>query len=106
MRLRNDGDCFDWYFVALVELKQGKPIDARRWYDKAVAQFQQSAPQDDELYRFQVEAATELGLAVPEPPRIAPKSANAMPSRVMMPGSIRRMVRRRSAEDGGGRFRP
>jgi tetratricopeptide (TPR) repeat protein len=101
MKLRNDGDCADWFFLALVELKLGRLTDARRWYEKAAAQLQQSALQDEELYRFQVEAATELGLAVPEPHEIASKNASAMPSRLITPGSIKRLVRRRSAEDGG-----
>ena len=70
MALRNEGDSFDWFFVALVELKLGQKAEARQWYDRAVEWFHQSAPLDAELYRFQVEAAQELGLPKPEAPAI------------------------------------
>jgi tetratricopeptide (TPR) repeat protein len=96
MELRKDGDSFDWFFLALVELKSGKPAEARNWYDKAVARFKQSMPYDAELYRFQLEAARELGLATPETPESVSKNAQGAPS--FMPGSIKRLMRRRDAE--------
>jgi tetratricopeptide (TPR) repeat protein len=96
MKLRNDGDSFDWFFLALVEYKLGKPADARDWYEKAVAHFRQSAPYNAELFRFQVEAAKALGLAAPENPEIV--SQNGQVTRSITPGSIKRMIRRRDAE--------
>ncbi len=66
LKLRNDGDAFDWFFLALVDLKLGRNNDqARVWYDKAVLWFHIQRPLDPELYRFQVEAATALGLPTP-----------------------------------------
>jgi tetratricopeptide (TPR) repeat protein len=96
MKLRDDGDSFDWFFLALVELKAGKPAEARDWYDKAVARFQRSAPHDAELYRFHVEAAKELGLPTPQTPEFVSKNGNIGPS--LKPGSIKRMIRRRGVD--------
>jgi tetratricopeptide (TPR) repeat protein len=73
MELRNEGDSFDWFFLALVHLKQGRRDDARQWYDKAVKWYQRALPFDRELYRFHVEAAHELGLT--QPPRPPPVPA-------------------------------
>ncbi len=74
MVLRGDGDSFDWFFLAIIHLKQGRKEQALNLYGKAVQWYQESAPNDEELYRFQVEAALELGLPKPElrpsvPPR-------------------------------------
>jgi tetratricopeptide (TPR) repeat protein len=65
LELRNAGDSFDWFFLALVDLKRGKADQAREWYDKAVAWNQNHRPNDQELFRFNVEAAAALGLEIP-----------------------------------------
>jgi tetratricopeptide (TPR) repeat protein len=68
LNLRN-ADSFDWFFLALVELKVGRNTDqARGWYDKAVAWYHNYRPDDPELYRFQLEAASALGLPSPARP--------------------------------------
>jgi tetratricopeptide (TPR) repeat protein len=67
MELRGNGDSFDWFFLAMIDLKQGRKQEARDLYAKAVRWYQESAPNDGELYRFQVEAARELGLPKPAP---------------------------------------
>jgi Tetratricopeptide repeat len=72
MQLRNEGDSFDWFFLALVQLKLGHRDLALEWYARAVGWFHQSLPNDRELYRFQVEAAQELGLPKPAPPPPSP----------------------------------
>jgi tetratricopeptide (TPR) repeat protein len=99
MKLRNEGDSFDWFFLALVDHKVGKPADAREWYDKAVARFQQTSPDNAELYRFHVEAAKELGLTVPEAPEVVSKNAQLIPPPRPGSGSLRRMLRIRDAGD-------
>jgi len=68
MQFRNQGDSFDWFFLALVQLKLGHREQALEWYGKAVGWFRESLSNDRELYRFQVEAAQELGLPKPAPP--------------------------------------
>ena len=65
LELRNAGDSFDWFFLALVDHKRGKEDQAREWYDKAVAWYRNNRPDDQELLRFNVEAARALGLAIP-----------------------------------------
>jgi tetratricopeptide (TPR) repeat protein len=65
LELRNAGDSFDWFFLALVDAKRGKIDQAREWYDKAVAWYRDNRPNDQELYRFNVEAAKAVGLAQP-----------------------------------------
>ncbi len=91
MSLRRGGDSFDWFFVALVELKRGREEEARVWYDRAVEAFQQRAPRNEELYRFQVEAALALGLPKPEAPAFS-KAGSRVPSMQLTP--IRRPGRR------------
>jgi predicted Zn-dependent protease len=61
MALRDGGDAFDWFFVAMSKhkLEQG---DARQWFDKAVAWMDEHKPDDPELRRFRAEAAKVLGL--------------------------------------------
>ena len=97
MALRREGDSFDWFFLALVELKLGRKAVARHWYDRAVEWYRRSAPGDGELYRFQVEAAQELGLSKPEAPAFVP--VNGAIPKSLNPGSIRQLMRRRMAEE-------
>ncbi len=94
MSLRRNGDSFDWFFLAMVELKLGRPAEARAWYDQAVELFHQSLPQNEELYRFQVEAALVLGLSKPEAP--AASETGTRPGMQLAP--IKRAMRRK----GGG----
>ncbi|MGO9466270.1 MAG: tetratricopeptide repeat protein [Isosphaeraceae bacterium] len=76
MELRNEGDGFDWFFLALVHFKLGHKDRAREWYDRAADRLQRvpqvgfSLPlnQLNELYRFEVEAAEAIGLPKPAPP--------------------------------------
>ena len=75
MQLRNQGDGFDWFFLALVELKLGHKDQARDLYDRAVAWYHESRPNDQELYRFQLEAAHELALSKPGRPTSVSKGA-------------------------------
>ena len=95
MTLRRGGDSFDWFFLAVTELKLGRAAEARVWYDRAVEAFRQRAPQNEELYRFQVEAALALGLPKPDAPAIS-KAGAGMPSMQFSP--IRRPGRRGRAE--------
>ncbi len=70
MALRNGGkgDSFDWFFLAMIDAKQGRKEDALEWYEKAIQWFRQARPADHELFRFQIEAAEQLGLPAPAPP--------------------------------------
>lgn len=71
--LRAGGDAFDWYFLALAQLRLGRPEEARMWYARAVEWATRNRPTDDELHRFRAEAAVALGLQPPlevaPPPR-------------------------------------
>src|SRR5262249_55541740 len=70
MELREEGDSFDWFFLAMIHARLGHPERARQWYDKATHWFGQNRPGDAELYRFQIEAAESLGLPKPAPPTV------------------------------------
>jgi hypothetical protein len=94
MALRTNGDSFDWFFLAMVELKLGRPAEARQWYDRAVESFHQSKPYDEELYRFQVEAAEQLGLAKPESPATATRNGSTAPLQL---APIKRSIRGKTA---------
>lgn len=66
MELRNEGDSFDWFFLAMIHAKLGRKERAREWYDQAAEWSHTHRPGDDELYRFEAEAAEALGLPKPE----------------------------------------
>jgi tetratricopeptide (TPR) repeat protein len=70
MELREEGDSFDWFFLAMIHARLGHAERARQWYDKATGWFTQYRPGDAELYQFQIEAAQGLGLPKPEPPKV------------------------------------
>ena len=68
LRGKGQGDSHDWFFLAMIDAREGQEREARRWYDRAVAWFHERSPNDEELYRFQVEAALALGLPTPLAP--------------------------------------
>jgi tetratricopeptide (TPR) repeat protein len=76
MELHDEGNAFDWFFLAMIHHKLGHKDRARTWYDKAVQWSHQMLPGNAELYRFQVETAQLLGL--PKPDRIPPPPAARM----------------------------
>jgi tetratricopeptide (TPR) repeat protein/serine/threonine protein kinase len=62
MELRNGGDAFDWFFVAMAHWHLGEKDKARQWHDKAVAWMEERQPDDQELKRFRAEAEEVLGI--------------------------------------------
>jgi tetratricopeptide (TPR) repeat protein len=56
MELRQGGDAFDWFFLAMAEWQRGNKDEARRWYDKAREWTQRNAAANEELQRFEAEA--------------------------------------------------
>jgi hypothetical protein len=61
-QLRNGGDSFDFFFLAMAQWQLKEKDKARTWYDQAVAWMDKNNPQDEDLKRFRAEAATLLGL--------------------------------------------
>jgi len=68
LRGKGQGDSHDWFFLAMIDAREGQEREARRWYDRAVSWLHERSPNDEELYRFQVEAALALGLPNPLAP--------------------------------------
>jgi uncharacterized protein HemY len=62
MELRNGGDSFDWFFLAMAHWQLGEKPQALTWYDKAVAWTEKDQPHNEELLRFRAEAAALLGV--------------------------------------------
>jgi tetratricopeptide (TPR) repeat protein len=75
MELRNEGDCFDWFFLSMIHARLGRKERAREWYEKASQATRPEQREYRELYRFEAEAAEVLGL--PKPNRPEPPSAQA-----------------------------
>src|SRR5262249_8932185 len=50
--LRQGGDAFDYFFLAMAHWKLGAKDEARKWYDKAVEWMDKNAKDNDELRRF------------------------------------------------------
>jgi tetratricopeptide (TPR) repeat protein len=64
--LRDGGDSYDWFFLAMASWNLGERERARRWYAAARLRMDRQGPGDEELRRFRAEAAALLG--VPEWP--------------------------------------
>jgi eukaryotic-like serine/threonine-protein kinase len=62
VQLRNGGDSFDFFFLAMAHWQLGDQEQARTWYDKAVQWMETNKPQDEELRRFRTEASNLLGV--------------------------------------------
>jgi superkiller protein 3 len=60
MELRNGGDAFDWFFLAMAHWQLGAKDEAHKWYDKAVEWMDKNAKDNDELRRFRSEAEEVL----------------------------------------------
>jgi tetratricopeptide (TPR) repeat protein len=56
MELRNGGDSFDWFFVAMSHWQLAARDEARKWYEKAIDWMDRNAKDNDELRRFRREA--------------------------------------------------
>jgi tetratricopeptide (TPR) repeat protein len=90
MELRDEGDSADWFFLAMIHRRMGHQERARDWYNKAAQWARHYRPDDEELYRFQVEAAEALGLPRPERPPPRPiarmeREVNPMPPHLRGP---------------------
>ncbi|MCI0334696.1 MAG: hypothetical protein L0228_15880 [Planctomycetes bacterium] len=60
MELRNGGNSWDWFVLAMAEWKLGNRDAARVWYDKAVV-WMENNPTNEDVTRFRAEAAALLG---------------------------------------------
>ena len=64
--LRNGGDADDWFVLAMAHWQKGDKVEARNWFDKAVAWIKEKNPKNGELRQFWAETAELLGQ--PGPP--------------------------------------
>src|SRR5262249_31639958 len=55
MELRQGGDSWDWFFLAMANWQLGETEEARKWYDKALEWMEKNDPKNDELRRFRAE---------------------------------------------------
>ena len=46
MDLRNGGDSFDWFFLAMAHWRLGEKDKAREWYERAVQWMDKNQPDD------------------------------------------------------------
>jgi tetratricopeptide (TPR) repeat protein len=63
MSLRNGGDSFDWFFLAMAHCRLGNRDEARTWFDRAVQWMDKHKPHDAQLRRFRAEAEAMLSKA-------------------------------------------
>ncbi len=67
MKIRQGGDSFDWFFLAMAHQKLGHEKEARHWYERAVQWMEKNAPhQEHQLRRFRAEAEEVLGINQPD----------------------------------------
>jgi serine/threonine-protein kinase len=69
MALRQGGDPYDWFFLAMAHRQLGQKDEARRWYRQTEAWREKHRQGGYELHLLQAEAAELLGLPVPEASR-------------------------------------
>jgi tetratricopeptide (TPR) repeat protein len=62
MQLNSGGESFDWFFLAMAHWQLGHKDKAHKWYEKAVEQIQKNNHMMESLARYQMEAATLLGI--------------------------------------------
>jgi tetratricopeptide (TPR) repeat protein len=60
--LRQGGNSFDWFFLAMAHWQLKHNEEARRWYHQAVQWMEKNNPKDEELRRFGAEAEQLLGI--------------------------------------------
>jgi hypothetical protein len=63
VQLRQGGDSFDFFFLAMAHWQLNEKEKARAGYDRAVAWMDKNRPEDEELKRFRAEATALLSLA-------------------------------------------
>lgn len=63
--LRDGGDAFDWFFLAMAHWQLGDKELARKWYGQAIGRMEKKQPSDDELEQFRAEADELLAASVP-----------------------------------------
>jgi len=82
MALRNGGDSFDWFFLAMAHWQLDRQDEARRWYDKAVQWMENNSPDDEELLRFQAEAEELMGIEKQKEhnPQVSSQGSDALES--------------------------
>jgi Tfp pilus assembly protein PilF len=83
MELHDEGDSNDWFFLAMIHDRLGHKERAREWYDMAVQWARAVGRDNEELFRFEVEAAEMLGL--PKPDRPPPPPARRLSPRFLGP---------------------
>jgi eukaryotic-like serine/threonine-protein kinase len=76
MELRNGGNSFDWFFLAMARWQLGDKDEARKWFDQAVHWMDKNARHDKELLRFLDEAAALLGVAAKDSQQTASEADN------------------------------
>src|SRR5262249_48684518 len=67
MAMRHGGDGTEWFFLAMAHWQLGDKDEARKWYGQAADWIEKNSPQNEELRRFQAEAAELLGIKTKEP---------------------------------------
>src|SRR5207249_2419131 len=60
MELRQGGDAFDWFFLAMAHCKLDQKEAARKRYDQAMQWMEKNQRQNEELRRFRAEAGELL----------------------------------------------
>jgi tetratricopeptide (TPR) repeat protein len=78
MKLRNGGNSFDWFFLAMAYGRLGQAKEARGWYERATQWMKKNQSQNAELRRFREEAGKMLGMK-DQPPRAERKTPDPQP---------------------------
>jgi serine/threonine protein kinase/tetratricopeptide (TPR) repeat protein len=62
MKLHAGGNGYDWFFMAMVSWRLSEKLQARTWYDKAIAWFDQQPAKEEDILRHKAEAESLMGI--------------------------------------------
>jgi hypothetical protein len=79
MQLKNSGNGYDFFFLAMAHWKLENKAEARIWYDRGV-EWSERNPNNGEVPLFHAEAAQLLGIPQTQP-ATAPSPAATQPLR-------------------------
>src|SRR5262249_39845688 len=82
MKLRNGGDGFDWFFLAMAYKQKNEMAEAEKWYEQGRKNLLDTNTYTEPVLPYAYEAADLLGKPRPEPSVRSQSKPEARASRI------------------------
>ena len=79
IELKPDIGSYSYFFLAMAHWQLADHVQAREWYDRAVAGMEENDPDDEDLKRFRAEADQLMGLKPVPAPQSEPEAPASNP---------------------------